>query len=189
MSRSSTNQNQISNPARDQRIGVLLSEGSSSSARQTIYALADRFRVGVLDPDRLCQARFSRHVTFHQCPHFGRQPKQYLRFLAETMQKHHYDVLFPTHDQVYVLSRFQSVLGEHIRSVLPDFDSLCQLQSKVGFQAIMESLGLPVPGTMVVSSSEQRREPIQFPCYLKADHGTAGAGVRLVENEVELDPR
>ncbi len=186
MNASSSEHHRIHETAGDKRIGVLLTEGSSSSARQTIYALADRFRLGVLDPDRLCQARFSRHATFHRCPHFGQQPKQYLRFVSDTMRQHRYDVLFPTHDQVYLLSRFQSLFGEHIRSVLPDFESLCQLQSKVGFQAMTQEIGLPCPSTTVVRWSEQPQDPPTFPCYLKSDHGTAGAGVRLVEDQAEL---
>lgn len=172
--------------AGDKRIGVLLTEGSSSSARQTIYALADRFRLGVVDPDRFCQARFSRHARFHRCPHFGRQPKQYLQFLSETMRQHQYDVLFPTHDQVYLLSKFQSVLGQHIRSLLPDFGSLRRMQSKVGFQVMAEEVGLPVPSTTVVRWNGQTEVPPAFPCYLKSDHGTAGAGVRLVSDEAQL---
>lgn len=176
-----------SSPRNSQRIGVLLTEGSSSSARQTIYALASRYRLGVLDPHRLCLGRFSRLVRFHRCPHFGDQPGEYLRFVSKTMRQGGYDVLFPTHDQVYLLSRFHDLLDKQISVVLPDFDSLSRLQSKVQFQATIEGLDLPCPSSLVLRCPERPSEWSTFPCFVKVDHATAGAGVQLVEDPSGLD--
>ena len=53
---------------------VLVSEGSSLSAREAITALGMAgHRVGVCDPDPLCLGRFSRFVThYYRCPPIGK---------------------------------------------------------------------------------------------------------------------
>ena len=55
---------------------VLVSEGSSLSAREAITALGMAgHRVGVCDPDPLCLGRFSRFVThYYRRPPIGKAP-------------------------------------------------------------------------------------------------------------------
>src|ERR1700710_2834442 len=62
---------------------VLVSEGSSTSAREavTILGLCGHI-VEVCDPDPYCLARFSRFVRkFHRCPGLRDDPVGFLRFV------------------------------------------------------------------------------------------------------------
>ncbi len=166
---------------------ILLTEGSSTSARQTLYALGRRHTIDVLDPNPLCQCRFSRLVRrWYRCPSFSKQPKEYLRFIAQRLRDEAYDVLLPTHEQVYLLSRVRDELRARVGLALPPFESLDRVQGKADFSRLLDELGLPQPATQVVCT---RRELVQhnvYPCFVKLSHSTAGAGVHHVANSAEM---
>ena len=66
---------------------VLLSEGSSTSAREaiTVLGLAGH-HVEVCDPSPWCLARFSRFVQkFHRCPPLRDDPAGYLAFVERLL--------------------------------------------------------------------------------------------------------
>jgi predicted ATP-grasp superfamily ATP-dependent carboligase len=166
---------------------ILLSEGSSLSARQTLYALGGRHRIDILDPAKLCQCRFSRFVRrWYRCPNFARDPLGYLQFLGERLQAEAYYVLLPTHEQVYLLSKFRGAIGRRVGLALPEFEALEQMQNKADFTRLLESLGLPAPASVIVRTRRELEQAASFPCYVKLSYSTAGSGVRRVDNADEL---
>ena len=172
-----------------QRLKILLTEGSSTSARQTLYALGRLgHTIDVCDPQRLCLGRFSRYVRrFYRCPLFTTEPLAYLRCLNDRLQVGQYDVLLPVHDQVYLLARVRDILSQRVGIALPEFEALAQVQSKSRFAKLLDSLGLPQPPTSVVRApSELDYVSCEFPCYAKLAHSTAGRGVWLVRSREEL---
>src|ERR671936_61584 len=63
------------------RLSILFTEGASLSARQSLYPLGGRYSIDVMDPDPLCQCRFSSFVgRFIRSPSFAKQPVEFLRF-------------------------------------------------------------------------------------------------------------
>ena len=169
------------------RLRILFAEGSSLSARQTLYALARRHEVDIIDPTRLCLCRFSSHVRrWYRCPSFSRSPEAYLDFLIQRLEKGKYDVLFPTHEQVYLVSRFRDRLSKYAHIAVPDFEVIERTQSKIGFIRLMEELGLPYPATAVLRDEADLDRHWDYPCYFKLAHGTAGNTVRLVHDDAEL---
>jgi len=171
----------------ESRLKILLSEGSSNSARQTLYGLGRDCVVDIADPSPWCQCRFSRLVRrWHRCPIMAEDPRGYMEFVADLLGREQYDVLFPTHDQVYVFSKFRDVLSRHVGLALPEFEAMRRLQSKAEFARLLEELALPAPPTHVVRSEEELRSLACFPCYVKLAHSTASHGVRLVRDPNEL---
>jgi len=170
------------------RRSILLTEAASTSARQTLYALG---RVGhtvdVCDPQRLCLGRFSRYVRrWHRCPSFTADPIGYVEFLLDRLQRGSYDVLFPVHDQVYLLSRFRETLGRQVGVALPPFESIERVQSKVYFTRLLDEVGLPQPRTEVVPTADGLDASWNYPCYVKLDYSTAGRGVWRVESAEQM---
>ncbi len=164
-----------------------MTEGTSLSARQTLYALGGRHTIDVLDPSPLCQCRFSRFVRhWHKAPNFAQEPRAFLEFLAERMKSERYDVLLPTHEQVYLLSRFRDELSPHIGLALPEFAALRRLQDKAEFTRLLAELRLPFPETAFVRTRQELLQGRQFPCYVKLAHSTAGCGVFHVRDATEL---
>jgi hypothetical protein len=171
---------------RKQRLSILLTEGSSISARQALYALGPQHTIDIIDPSPLCQCRFSRLVRrWRRCPSFGTDPCGYLTFLGRLLKQQKYDVLFPCHDEVFLLSRVREALASRVAIAVPDFAAVNQLHSKIKFQALLNELKLPHPDTHIASSWAEIAGWNDFPRFLKLDSGTAGQGVQLVRNRDE----
>lgn len=169
------------------RLKVLLTEGSSGSAKETLYCIGDRYDIGLLDSNALCQCRFTRFLRkWHRCPHFATRPTDYLQSLVETIRTGGYDVLFPVHEQVYMLSRVREQIEREVAIALPDFESLRLMQSKSDFVDTLSRLDIPVPETVIVDEFGELDEFTQYPCYVKLAHSTAGTGVALVRDPSEL---
>lgn len=170
------------------RLSILLSEGSSTSARQTVYALGGRYRIDVVDSAFFCQCRFSRLVRrVWAVPPFRTDPEGYLRRVIELVKKHKYDVLFPTHEQVYLFARFRDELSRLVGLCVPPFEAVERMISKKGFIEVLDELGLPYPATRLVCDRREIQSQVdEFPIFVKVDHTTAGEGTFRVNNKEEL---
>lgn len=165
---------------------ILLTEGSSLSARQTVSALGPlRHQIDVLDTNPLyCLARHSRFVR--RCirvPSFGQDPWGYYDALKEQLKRTHYDVLFPTHDQVYLLAAKQLELKQWTSLAVPSFDSIQKVQSKACFIETLQTLNLPHPVTRHIQNFKEQSSEQNYPFFVKLPYSTAGQGVWSVEND------
>ncbi len=172
---------------RQKRLKILFTEGSSTSAREALYCLGPQHAIDILDPSPFCQCRFSRFVRrWHRCPSYAADPLGYLRFLVRLLRREKYDVLFPTHEQVYLLSRVAERLRKLVALTVPDFSALSRLYDKASFVRLLDEVGLPGPETVIVRGREELEQNWDFPRYVKLSHGTAGQGVWRVENSEQL---
>ncbi|EMI47058.1 hypothetical protein [Rhodopirellula sp. SWK7] len=166
---------------------ILLSEGSSNSARQTLYGLPRNYSVDILDPSMWCQCRFSTRVSRRiACPQIAKDPIGYIRFVADRVRQGGYDVLFPTHEQVYAFSRFRDQLQKHVGLAVPDFNAIQRVQSKAAFATLMNELALPTPVSRIVETKSELFAHENFPCFVKVAHSTASLGVERVGDLTEL---
>jgi hypothetical protein len=88
-------------PDRAESLRVLVSEGSSTSAREAITILGlSGHHIEVCDPSPWCLSRFSRLVSkFHRCPGLRNDPAGYLAFIEQLLAEEKFDVLLPSHEQ------------------------------------------------------------------------------------------
>jgi len=170
-------------------IRILLSEGSSLSARQTITALGRcGYILDVCDPNPLCISRFSRFVRrYYRSPAVGTDPIGYLAFVLHHLTRERYDVLLPVHEQAFLFAKVRDRLPVGVGTALAAFDAFLQVQGKVAFARLMERLALPQPATRIVRSRDELKALDRFPCYIKTDYSTAGQGVWRVTGIVERD--
>jgi hypothetical protein len=174
-------------PARPLR--VLVSEGSSTSAREaiTILGLAGH-HVEVCDPSPWCLARYSRFVRkFHRCPGLRNDPIGFLRFVEQQIATRHFDVLLPTHEQGFLFARVLGRLKHRVGVALPDFESYRTLHSKAGFSRLLDQLGLPQPPTRIVTSVDELQDAVRFPSVIKTSVGTASRGIWFVRDKSDLN--
>jgi hypothetical protein len=168
---------------------VLVSEGSSLSAREAITALGMAgHRVGVCDPDPLCLRRFSRFVTYYyRCdPPIGKHPWAYLDFVLGLVAKGQWDVLFPTHEQAFLFSRERLRIPPTIALAVADFRSLLQVQGKTALVKTLSRLSIPQPVSRVIRTQEELESESRLPFYLKANYTTASTAVWRVDTMEEL---
>jgi carbamoylphosphate synthase large subunit len=163
-------------------VRILLSEGSSTNAREMITALGVAgHRVDLCDPEPLCLGRFSRFVRrVHRCPSSGGDPIGYLRFLKRLLERERYDVLFPANEQAYLFSWARDLLDPLTRCAVAPFDAFRRVQTKAAFTHLLDDLGLGHPVSSYASTwsgIEQAVAGLGTPCYVKTDAGTASTGV------------
>jgi predicted ATP-grasp superfamily ATP-dependent carboligase len=143
--------------------------------------------VEVLTPDPLALTRFTRHVQrSHRVPPYGNEPFAWLNAALGIYRSGRFDVLFPTQEQVAVLSRSSDRLrSEAVVTAVPDFDALTKVQDKISARATLEELGLPQPYSTVVVTASELAAWEAFPVFAKTPIGTATTGVRLLRDRAE----
>lgn len=164
---------------------VLLSDGSGLTARQCSTRLAQAGHVvEVLAPDPMCVCRFTRHVArIHRVPPYGSDPLGWLKAAVAVYQAGRFDVLFPTQEQVAVLSWAKAQLeSAGLHTAVPPFAAVAAVQDKVSASATLRRLGIPQPDTATEVDGWDR-----FPAFVKDPIGTASGGVRRVTSWAELE--
>ncbi len=138
-----------------QRPRILLSEGSSLSARETITALGlAGHRVELVSAEPLCLGRFSRFVSrVHPAPASGADPDGYLAAVLETVKSRSIDVLLPVHEQAYLFAAARHAAAHRARHRACGFRSFEQVQSKASLADLLTRLGVPQPETALVRSA------------------------------------
>lgn len=163
---------------------VLLSDGSGLTARQCATRLsADGHVVDVLSPDPICLCRFTRCVDrVHRVPPYGTDPVRWLDGALDVYRSGCYDVLFPTQEQVAVLSWAETRLERAgVATAVPSFAALAAVQDKISASTTLRRLGIPQPPSAPEIEGWDR-----FPAFVKDPIGTASGGVRRVSTPAEL---
>jgi predicted ATP-grasp superfamily ATP-dependent carboligase len=168
---------------------VLVSEGNSPSARETITILGlSGHRVEVCDPSRVCLSRFSRFVRkFHRCPGLRDDPASFLAFVEKLLAAQHFDVLLPIHEQGFLFARVGERLLRRVGIALPGFESYRTVHNKAGFSRLLDQMRLPQPPTQIVKSETELRAAMRFPTVVKTSVGTASRGIWFVRNADDLE--
>jgi predicted ATP-grasp superfamily ATP-dependent carboligase len=174
--------------ARPRGIRILLSEGSSTSAREAVTSLGlAGYTIEVCDPDPFCLARFSRFVSrFHRCPALGGDPQRYLEFILTLIGRRRFDVLLPIHEQGFLFASEQRKLEGRVAVALPSFASYRQAHGKASFSRLLSELGLPQPPTRIVATVGELRSIERFPLVVKTSIGTASRGVWIIHDPQQL---
>jgi len=167
---------------------ILLSEGSSTSARQAVTALGRLgHRVEICDPDTHCLARFSKWThAVHRCPGMGNDPIGFLDFVEDLLAKDTFDVVLPIHEQGYLFAHGRERLARHAAIALPEPETYMKVLSKAHFAQVLDAAGVPQPATTVVHTRAALSEAAQVPCVLKLAVATAHRGVWIVRSLPDL---
>jgi biotin carboxylase len=168
---------------------ILLSEGSSLSAREAITALGlAGHRVDIMSNDPLCLGRFSRFVDrLHRSPASGADPDGYLAAVLDVVKQRAIDAILPVHEQAYLFAAARKQLPNGLGIAVADFDAFEQVQSKASLVELLTRLKVPQPATEVVRTAAEFAVSRPFPFFVKAAFGTASTGVWRVGDERQRD--
>lgn len=167
---------------------VLLTEGSSTSAREALTVLGlGGHHVEMCDPAPWGLARFSRFLrAWHRCPGLCDDPRGFVDAVVALLPRD-YDVLLPIHEQGLALAKVhRRRLAGRVGLALPRYASYRAVIGKAGFSRVLDDIGLPQPATEIVSSAEQLLSVATPPCVIKTDIGTASRGVWRVHDATAL---
>jgi predicted ATP-grasp superfamily ATP-dependent carboligase len=168
---------------------ILLSEGSSLSAREAItaFGLAGH-RVDVVTSEPFCLGRFSRFVRrVHRAPPSGADPGGYLAAVLGIVAQQRIDALIPVHEQAYLFAAARHWMPASLAVALADFAAFEQVQSKAAFSALLDRLDVPQPTTAIIRSADDLRAERAYPFFLKAVFGTASVEVWRIDDREQLD--
>lgn len=168
---------------------VLLSDGTGLTARQSATLLSRAgHQVEALSPDPVCLCQFTRHVRrVHRVPAYGADPLRWLDAALAVAEHRHAQVLFPTQEQVAVMSLVRQRLRDAgVLTAVPDFTALAAVQDKVTAFATLTRLGLPQPPATVAASRAELGSAGPLPVFVKTPIGTASAGVCQVTTTGQL---
>jgi len=165
---------------------VLLSEGSGLTSRQTARRVGELgHEVEVLSSSKLCLSRFTRHVqAVHAVPNFGAEPFRWLDVAMEIARARRVDLLFPTQEQVTVLSAQEKRLT--VPTIAPPFSALRRVQDKISSSRTLAEISLPQPQTFEIGSADDLERARPFPVFVKRAISTASSGVRRADTPREL---
>jgi predicted ATP-grasp superfamily ATP-dependent carboligase len=177
-------------PDAGRRYRVLLTEASSASAREVLTVLGRHgHEVGVMDSGGISFTALSRWVTRrHKSPRFADDPSSYLDALRRVLASHSYDVLLPTHEQLVALARHREEFGRLVAGLaVPDFAAVTHLQDKAAAIRLFDKLGLPQPGTaLVTDESGLLGQAVRRPVYVKLPVATSSRGVWRADDAPRL---
>ena len=179
----------VTGGCQDAAVRVLLTDGSGLTARQVATHLSMAgHTVDVLAPDPLALTRFTRHVRrVHGVPRYGVDPFGWLDAAVAIYRAGRFDLLFPTQEQVAVLSASEERLRSRgVKTAVPPFDALVRVQDKLAARATLAELDLPQPRAAVVATGEELARWDRLPTFVKTPIGTATSGVAFASNQAEL---
>lgn len=164
---------------------ILLTEGSSLTARETLTALAScGYEVHVLTCARLPLCLFSRwRSKIVRTVDANEQPLAYLRHVACLVEDEDYAAVLPTHEQAWLLAEGASLLPAEAPVAVASAEAFRRAQSKVRFAELLDELGLPQPAWRLL---DEEGGHLPFPYWVKAEFGTAGRSTRRVADEAQM---
>ena len=167
---------------------VLVSEGSSTSAREAITILGlSGHHVEVCDLRPLPGAVLTLRPQISPLPGPAHDPAGFLAFVEQLLARERFDVLLPTHEQGFLFARMRARLEGRTGVALPSFESYRAAHSKAGFSRLLDQWKLPQPPTRIVKSARALRDAIGFPAMVKTSIGTASRGIWFVRNADDLE--
>jgi hypothetical protein len=168
---------------------ILLSDGSGLTARQVARRLSKSgHEVEALSPEWLCLCRFTGHVRrVRRVPSYGADPLGWLEAALAVYRRGGFELLFPTQEQVAVLSHAADRLADAgVLTAVPSFEALRAVQDKVSASATLSALGIPQPATAFLGSADDLRAWESLPVFVKTPIGTATTGVRRIDSAAAL---
>jgi hypothetical protein len=117
-------------------------------------------------------------------------PRAYVEALCGAIRTHRIDLVVPTCEEVFFLSRYRSELPASVRVVVGEFDTMDVLHSKWQFLKAAQGCGAVVPESGCVNTLEQAREWAGVdPVVLKPEYSRFGVHVRLCPEGIPHNAR
>lgn len=166
---------------------ILLTEGSSLTARETLTALRDcGYQIDILSSTKLCTCAFSRWKhRIIKARAANDDPKGYLRQISRLVKESGYLAVIPTHEQAWLIAEGRHLLSNDVPVAVASADAFKRTQSKIACAELLDDLGISQPAWHVFDGS--LTTALDYPLWLKAEYGTAGRSVAKAHTADELE--
>ncbi|MET0533573.1 MAG: ATP-grasp domain-containing protein [Steroidobacter sp.] len=161
------------NTSRSEPVRILVTDSDNRSALAATRSLGRAgykvFTAGESHPSLASVSRYS--VGFSEYCSPNRSPEEFVRDVADIVERHHIDVLLPmTEITTLLLTQHRSLLPPEVRMPFPDAATVAAVADKSQVLQQAERIGVPIPRTLVVASAQDARDKasqIQYPAVFK----------------------
>lgn len=116
--------------------------------------------------------------------------RAYIDALCHVIRSQHIDLVVPTCEEVFYLSRYRALLPKSVRIVVGTFDTMDILHSKWRFLEAAQGCGAVVPESACVETLEQAQAwGGSDPVVLKPEYSRFGVHVRLHPDGIPSDAK
>jgi hypothetical protein len=115
-------------------------------------------------------------------------PERFVDDLRRVTLTHAIDMIVPTCEEVFFVSRYRDRLPSHVRVVADDFGKMREVHSKWRFLSLARDCGVEVPESVLVTSIDEARDWAGTkPIVLKPEFSRFGVHVRLYRDGIPHD--
>jgi glutathione synthase/RimK-type ligase-like ATP-grasp enzyme len=112
-------------------------------------------------------------------------PSRFIEDVRRVSLAHAIDMIVPTCEEVFFVSRYRDRLPARVRVVADNFDKLREVHSKWRFLALAQDCGVEVPNSALVTSLDEARDwATTRPVVLKPEFSRFGVHVRLYKQGI-----
>jgi len=173
---------------------VLVTSSRSPHALAAIRSFGEKgFEVTAGDNTRLSPGMYSRYAARRLLyPSATEKPVAFIEALLEELRRTPYDLLFPTFEDIFVISRQRERFSELVRHLVPPYDRMMAVHNKSSLAELCTVHDVPAPHTATPASLDDL-EPIaadlDYPVILKLAEGNNSLGLSQARNPQELCKR
>lgn len=115
-------------------------------------------------------------------------PGRFVADLNRVCSAHAIDMIVPTCEEIFFVSRYRHLLPREVRVLAEDFGKLSDIHSKWRFLSLARDCGVHVPESALVGSIEQARDWAgSIPVVLKPEFSRFGVHVRVYRDGIPSD--
>lgn len=116
-------------------------------------------------------------------------PQLFVDALLQEVSTTHYDLLFPTFEETFLVSRFRDLFSKYTNVLVSDYNLFMKLHHKGSLTRMAKDLGIPVPPTWQpenIVELERLAGEVPFPAIIKLPDVNNSLGLTVVESKKQL---
>jgi predicted ATP-grasp superfamily ATP-dependent carboligase len=130
-------------------------------------------------------SRYSKRHFLYPSPF--REPHAFIKAIIENARLLKADVLIPVFEETFLLSKFKDRVSQHIKMAIPDYDQILITHNKDQWQAIAQSLSIPVPFSASIDEIRNGNpETLRYPVLIKPKQGGGAWGIVQADSKKDL---
>jgi len=146
--------------------------------------------VTAADCTRLSAGAYSRYVSRRLLwPNLTEHPAEWLAACIAELKAHKVDLLFPTFEDTFLVSRFRDVLSRYTTVLVESYDKMMRVHHKMSLNALASEVGVDVPETWQPADEaglDAIKADLPYPVVLKLPDTNNSLGLTFCDDAPAL---
>ncbi|MDP8255031.1 MAG: hypothetical protein P9M14_04725 [Candidatus Alcyoniella australis] len=122
-------------------------------------------------------------------PNMTEQPGRWLETCLAELKRVKYDLLFPTFEETFLVSRFRDELARHTTVLVESYEKMMRVHHKLELTKLAQSLNLDLPETWQPTDAnelERIKDELPYPVVLKLPDSNNSLGLAFCDDAESL---